>query len=522
MNIFEGFSGDFENSDAVLKEHSTDASVFKVTPLGVLYPKSAGDIALVVKKIRELKESASSADKEISLSVRAGGTCMTGGSLHPGYMLNLTRYMNRIQVDPETQTATVQMGAYFRDVEAEAAKHGLMFAPYPSSKMICGIGGMIGNNASGEKSLRHGATSDNTLALKVVLADGTYLDTSPTPLTRLSPHTKLEKDLIHLYDEFGHRLEAKLSGVRKASSGYRLDRIVHDHHLDLTPLFVGSQGTLGIVTEARLHLVPIPTHTSLLLISIDSLHDLPEVLQAILRHNPECVETFDVNTFNRAKIYLKEDAARIEFCFTDSTHALVLAQFNESTQEETDARAHDCKEELEELSCRVTYAEDKLLFDSAWNIRRHAFSLMRDNNEKGFRAVPCIEDSIVPLEVFGIFVERLMDIIDTYKLSYAYHGHIGEGALRIIPIFDMREDDVADTIISFTREVVSLLNELEGNLSADHGDGIIRSPFLEEFYGEDMFDVFHTIKELFDPMHILNPHKKTGGTEESIRRWLDR
>ncbi len=518
MNIFEGFTGDFENSNEVLAEHSTDASVFKVEPLAVLYPKNASDIAVVVKKLQEMKESG----EDVSLSVRAGGTCMTGGSLHPGYILNLTRYMNRIEIDPSTQTATVQMGAYFRDIETEAAKHGLMFPAYPSSKMICGIGGMIGNNASGEKSLRHGATSDNTLALKVVLADGTFMDTSPSPLTRLSSHTKLEEDLIHLFDEFGSELGSKLSLVRKASSGYRLDRIVHDHLLDLTPLFVGSQGTLGIVTEAKLQLVPIPTYTRLLLISIDSLHDLPETLQEILRHDPECVETFDVNTFDRAKIYLAPDASRIDFCFTQSTHALVLAQFNESTQEETDARAHECNEALEKFSSRVTYVEDKLLFDAAWNIRRHAFSLMRDNNEEGFRAVPCIEDSIVPLPVFGVFVERLMAIIDSYKLSYAYHGHIGEGALRIIPIFDMREDDVAETIISFSREVISLLNEIGGNMSADHSDGIIRSPFLQEFYGENMFDVFHTIKELFDPLHILNPYKKTGGTEDNIRRWLDR
>jgi len=518
MNIFEGFTGDFENSDTVLKEHSTDASVFKVEPLAVLYPKNASDIALVIKKIREKKETG----EEISLSVRAGGTCMTGGSLHPGYILNLTRYMNRIEIDPTSRTATVQMGAYFRDLETEAEKHGLMFAPYPSSKMICGVGGMIGNNASGEKSLRYGATSDNTLALKVVLADGTCIETSPSPLTRLTPHTKLETDLIHLFDEFGAELGSKLSLIRKASSGYRLDRIVHDHLLDLTPLFVGSQGTLGIVTEAKLQLVPIPTYTRLLLISIDSLHDLPDTLQAILRHNPECVETFDVNTFDRAKVYLDEDAARINFCFTPSTHALVLAQFSEGTQEETDARAYECNRELEKLPSRVTYVEDKVLFDSAWNIRRHAFSLMRDNNKDGFRAVPCIEDSIVPLPVFGVFVERVMAIIDTYELTYAYHGHIGEGTLRIIPIFDMRKEDVADTIISFTREVVELLNEIGGNPSADHSDGIIRSPFLREFYGEDMFDVFHTVKELFDPLHILNPYKKTGGTEDNIRRWLDR
>ena len=147
---------------------------------------------------------------------------------------------------------------------------------------------------------------------------------------------------------------------------------------------------------------------------------------------------------------------------------------------------------------------------------------MWDNNEEGFRAVPCIEDSIVPVAVFDVFVTKLLEIIARYNISYAYHGHIGEGALRVIPLFDMRKSDVGETIISFTREVVALLLSLRGNPSADHSDGIIRSPFLKEFYGDDMYDVFTTIKEIFDPLHILNPYKKTGGTESNILKWLDR
>ncbi|MCX6703800.1 MAG: FAD-binding oxidoreductase [Candidatus Zambryskibacteria bacterium] len=516
MNIFSGFEGDYENSDAVLTKHSTDASVFKVRPQGVLYPRSVEDISLVVKTLHEKKKGG----EDVSLSVRAGGTCMSGGSLHPGYILNLTRYMNKIEVNPEALTATVEMGAYFRDIEAEALKHGLMFASYPSSKMICGIGGMIGNNASGEQSLRHGATIDNVISLQVVLADGSLLHTTKVSLDKVN--SSADKILVDLHAEFASRLAERLKGVRKTSSGYRLDRIVHDNMFDIAPLFVGAQGTLGIVTHAVLRLVPISTYTRLLLVSIDSLEALPAVLKTVLTHNPECVETFDVNTFKRAEQYLAEDASRIKFCFADETHALVLVELSEDTQEETDRVARQCVVDLEKLSVRVHYVDDQVLFASAWNVRRHSFSLMRDNNESGFRAVPCIEDSIVPLAVFDVFVGGLIEILARYNLSYAYHGHIGEGALRVIPIFDMRKEDVADTIISFTREVVSLLSRLGGNPSADHSDGIIRSPFLKEFYGEDMFDVFHTIKELFDPMHILNPYKKTGGTEENIRRWLDR
>jgi len=516
MNTFDGFSGDFENTDEVLKEHSTDASVFRVKPTAVLYPKSREDIALVVRKIGEMKKRG----EDVSVSVRAGGTCMSGGSLHTGYMLNLTRYMNAIRVDPVARTVTVEMGAYFRDIEAEALKHGLMFAPYPSSKMICGIGGMVGNNASGEKSLRHGATIDNVISLEVVGADGEVFTTGE--MSRGNTMSPKEKDIEHLALEFGPRLKDFLSAVPKTSSGYRLDRVVEKDTMDLTPLFVGAQGTLGIITKAVLHLTPIPVHSRLLLVSIDSLQVLPSVLRTVLTHDPECVETFDINTFKRARQHLSEDASRIEFCFRDDTHALVLVELSEETDEETERVARLCFADLEKLGVRVHFADNKDIFDSAWNVRRHSFSLMWDNNEEGFRAVPCIEDSIVPVAVFDVFVTKLLEIIARYNISYAYHGHIGEGALRVIPLFDMRKSDVGETIISFTREVVALLLSLRGNPSADHSDGIIRSPFLKEFYGDDMYDVFTTIKEIFDPLHILNPYKKTGGTESNILKWLDR
>ena len=197
LKNLETFKGELDQSDIACEEHSKDASVFMVRPQGVFYPKDTEDIVTVVRAVSDEKKS----DPDVSLSVRAGGTCMTGGSLCTGYILNLTRHMNHIDIDPVAQTATVEMGAYFRDIESRAEEHGLMFAPYPSSRSLCGIGGMIGNNASGEKSLRGGATGDNILELEVVLANGSVKNIKSQNLSEIAEGE--DKAILDLYNEFG-------------------------------------------------------------------------------------------------------------------------------------------------------------------------------------------------------------------------------------------------------------------------------------------------------------------------------
>lgn len=476
------------NDEKTLIEHSTDASIFKIIPKGVFFPEKVSDIVNIVKEVGEKGES---------ISVRAGGTCMTGGSLTSGYILNMTKTMNKIEIDPEKRIAKVEMGAYFRDIESEALKHSLMFAPYPSSHLICGIGGMIGNNASGEKSLRFGATIDNIISLEVVLSDGTIIDTK---------NYKVPESIKDLYKKHAEHLKHSMGKVKKVASGYRLDRIYKDEKFDITPLFVGAQGTLGIVTKAVLKLVPIPEKTFLYLISVDSIHDIPFILKTVLNHNPESVETFDKNTFARAKVHMKEMADHIDRFFTPKTNALILAQFTEEV-------------DLKEIKCEKI--SDPKIVEAAWKIRRSSYSLVRDHNEDGKRAVPCVEDSIVPIERFDAFVEGLVNAINKHKIEYAYHGHIADGALRIIPIFDFKDKDVSEKIISFTRDVIRLIKNLGGNMSADHSDGIIRTPFLKEFYGEELYRVFEEIKNIFDPKGILNPKKKVKGNEEDIKKYIN-
>jgi len=413
------------------------------------------------------------------------------------------------------------MGAYYRDVETAVQSHNLMFAPYTSSKDVCGIGGMIGNNASGEKSVRYGGTVDNVHAVTVELHDGevyTFEEISEKECAEFakekSTRGTIYKTIREIYHTYAHDYMHAIGNVSKAASGYRLERIydTHTKTWNLAKLFVGSQATLGIIVSARLKLVPKPVYTRTIVVPISDLSVLPHVLQTIMAHNPEGVETFDVNTWQYGKQFLPEDTLRISEYFAHGEKLLVLAQFSENTQAETDTIAKTCVEKLSAYASRTTYLADATLVNSLWAVRRSSFKILRDavydNPMK--KAVPCMEDVIVPVSRYDVFIPRLLEILQKHNIEYGFHGHIGDGAIRIIPIIDFTDKAQAiATIETLCEETFSLIKELHGNISADHGDGIVRTPFLKTFYGDELYEkVILGIKKLFDPHNIFNNDKK--------------
>ncbi len=500
---------DVSRDPAVLETYSRDVSNFKLVPQAIFFPKNVAEVQAVVR---------TAAENGISVTVRAGGTCMSGGPLNTGYILDLTRHMNDVAIDPAAQTAAVGAGAYFRDIEDAAKVYGLFFPGYPSSNRLCGIGGMLGNNASGEKSLRHGATGVNTLELEVVLASGEVVT-----LTRKAVEDATDERehlLLALYDAHGAALRAAVGDVKKSAAGYRLDELVTGGQFSEIPLMVGAQGTLGIITKATLRLVPLPVHTALLIVSAQALEDLPEIVATAYQHNPEGLETFDKNTFARARTHLAEYADMVVPYIDTNAHLFILVQLSEDTAEATAAQAVACHVALEAKGYfvrAITAPED---VTAAWMVRRNSFTLMRDHNEAGYTAMPCIEDVIVPLSALGEFIRQLTGILVRRGITYGFHGHIGDGSFRVVPIFDFRKDTVTEDIFGLMEEVFRLIKRLRGNMSADHSDGIIRTPFLEGFYGSELIQVFEQIKTIYDPMHRLNPRKKVGGTREDVVQTL--
>ncbi len=510
------YTGEVLSDERTVLKYATDTSSFKIVPSAVYYPKTTTDIVSLVNLCRKKKET----DANASLTVRAGGTCMSGGPLNAGWIIDMTKYMNRISIDPNRMTATVETGAYFRDIEDMAGKHNLMFAPYPSSRRICGIGGMLGNNASGEKSLRNGATSDNVLELEVVLADGTVKRVHPQEVSAVTD--SMEKELIALHTTYGARMRTAVGDVKKSASGYRLEKVVRDGIFNAVPLFVGAQGTLGIITKAVLTLTPIPKYTELVVISGQSLLDISSIIETTLAHNPEGLETFDIHTFEKAKEHLTEHANRTLPYIDEEAHLFILAQFSEATDSATKAQAKTCLKELTAKGYSAQHITNERDAASIWEVRRNSFLLMRDHNAKNHRAVPCIEDVIIPLPALGTFIGELRNILKTHNISYGYHGHIGDGSFRVIPVFDFTSPTVSEDIIALMRDTFALVKRLKGNISADHSDGIIRTPFLKEFYGEELYGVFERVKSLYDPENIMNPNKKVGSTIEFLDKSLDK
>lgn len=510
------FHGEKVSDSHSLQKYKTDASVFSIAPQIVYYPKNTEDVISLV----HLCHAHRAQGEKASLTVRAGGTCMSGGPLTSDWIVDMTRHMTHITIDEDRMTATVEMGAYFRDIEEKAGAYGLMFPSYPSSHLLCGIGGMIGNNASGEKSLRHGPTSANILSLEVVLSDGSVRQVSPKDLQE--PQDHIEKELVTLYETYSDNLCRATGRVPKAASGYRLEKVIQNGTLNEIPLFVGAQGTLGIVTRAVLRLVPIPEYLDLLLISAQSLRDISHIIDITRKHNPEGLETFDQNTFQKAVEFLPDDAGKMLPYIDTNAHLFILAQFSEESEEATHTRRDACLTELTNANYFVRQLITPEDVEAVWHIRRNSFLLMRDHNPPHMKAVPCIEDVIVPVDSLHIFITKLSEILERNNIEYGFHGHIGDGSLRIIPIFDFTSPTLVTDIVELMTEVFSLTKSLHGNMSADHSDGIIRTPFLKEFYGEEISSLFHTIKHLYDPMGILNPGKKTHGTIADIEKYLNR
>lgn len=491
-----------------IETHSIDSSIFKVYPKQVIFPKDEIEIVDVIKHAKTNKRH---------ISVRAGGTCMDGGSLNNDIIINLTRNFTDIKVNQYAKSVDVDMGVYYRDLEHEVSKYGLMFAPYTSSKDVCGIGGMLGNNASGEKSIRFGATIDNVLSARVFLSDGNlynFEEITEDQCLKLSQQKSfignIHKEIREIYKNYGNDFIKSIGNVNKSASGYKLDKVFdkEKNTWNLAKIFIGAQSTLGIIHSAKLKLVDIPTHTRLIAIPVNSLASLPSLLKIIMQNNPESVETFDVNTYISAKPFLPEDTLKIQKYFANGEHLMILAQFDK------DEIAHKVFLELKEVEEKAEYIYDESIATSLWKVRRSSFGVMRDRvyDKSTKKAVPCIEDIIVPIEKFDEFIPRLMEILEINKVDYGYHGHIGDGAIRVIPIIDFEHHGSAmDKIVILCDQVFDLVKEMGGNMSADHSDGIIRTPFLKDFYGVDLYEgVIVGIKNLFDPDRIFNPGKKVG------------
>lgn len=512
----QSFNGDISVSEQVRKAHSRDASIFEVMPAGVISPRDTDDIRTVVQwAVRAAEEG-----RRVTITPRVGGTCMSGGSLTEGYILDLKTHYNKVgSVDTIARTIRTQTGAMHLAVESKATDAGLLFAPYTSSRDICGIGGMIGNNASGEKSIRYGATDKNIQELKIVLSDGNEYTFGPLSRREVEAKKQLPtyegevyRQVIALLEENKHTIASSRTHTVKNAAGYPLWELwdAHNQTFNLARLFVGAQGTLGVVTEAELKLVKPGTYQRMIVTPISNLDTLAEIVNTTLRYEPITCETFDHFTYELAEKYYPEDAARAHAA--KDKHIVILSVFEGDEQHNTDVVAGKAKDHLERLGHETFWIDDQATIDSFLLIRRKSFKMLLDHPTPNTRAEAFLEDTIVPLENYGAFLTRLEAIIQEYSMIYTYAGHIGAGSIRLVPLVNMEVEGAAERVMELETRVNDLVIEFGGSISVDHNDGLIRTPYLEKQFGAEMIALFEQVKDIFDPYGIFNPGKKTNGS----------
>lgn len=527
--------GEVVSDEVSLKKYSRDASLFEVKPQIVVFPKNRKDVQGVINFVNNNRHQY----KNISITGRAAGTDMTGGPINEGIILDFTKYFKKESVNLSRMTAIVEPGVFYRDFELDTLPKHVSMPVYPASKSLAALGGMIMNNCGGEKSLRFGQMRNFVNEIKMVLANGNeyvFRKLSMSELEKKMEQTDFEGEIykrtFELVSKNYDLIQNSKPKVAKNSSGYALWDIYNKEEgtFDLSQLFVGSQGTLGIMSEAEVRLVETNENERLVVMFFDSWSDLPFVVNDILPFKPDSMETFDDTTLKLGLRFMPEIAKKVgknlfsfmigflpEFFIGIRMMGLpkliVLIEIAEKTSEEADKKVADISRMLHSKNIVYRVAKDKADAEKYWIMRRESFSLLREK-VKDKKTAPFIEDFCIDEKKMPEFLPKLISILKEHKIVVNIAGHAGSGNLHIIPLMDLSKKEERDKILTVSDKVYSLIIEYGGSITAEHNDGIIRTPYVKDMFGPEMYKLFETVKDIFDPNNMFNPGKKVGGSKE--------
>lgn len=525
--------GDVKDDEKTLAAFSHDASIFEVKPQVVVFPKDAGDVESLVKFVASCKKQYPS----LSLTARSAGTDMGGGPLNESVIVNFSKYFTHIS-PIKKNVITVEPGVFYRNFEEKTLEHHLIFPSYPVSREICAMGGIVNNNSGGEKSLEYGTTERYVESLKVVLADGNQYEVKALSGTELAKKLskndfegKIYQKIYKLITENYDTIKKAKPKVSKNSAGYYLWNVYDKEKkiFDLVKLFVGAQGTLGLITEASIKLVPTRRFSEMMIIFLKDTEKLGKIINKILPLKPESFETYDDHTLKLAIKYFSSFAKLMgtkniiltgwhfipEFLMMISggiPKIILQVEFTGDERNILNEKIAKLRESLKPFDVKMRIAPTKKAQKKYWLIRRESFNLLR-HKIKGKHTAPFIDDFVVRPEKLTEFLPKLNAIFTKYPdLIYTIAGHMGDGNFHIIPLMDIQDKNQREIIPKLGKEVYDLVFKYGGSTAGEHNDGIIRTPYLKQMYGEKVYSLFGDTKKIFDPDNIFNPGKKVGGS----------
>ncbi len=495
-------SGDVDTSDEARAFYSHDASLFELVPQAIAFPKNSADIQALVRFAVNHKKDL----PNLSITARSRGTDMSGAAINDSIILDTSRYMTRVSA-VSAKSATAEPGAMYKDFEAKTLEYGSILPSYPASRELAGIGGIVNNNSGGEKSLQFGKTDRYVSQLKMVLSDGNEYTIRPLNRAELNKKMaqdtfegKLYRETFELVDKNYDEIKNAAPKVSKDSTGYHLWDIWDKETgvFDLTKLFVGAQGTLGVMTEATLQLVPKPVFSGTLVCYMPTIKNLGEVIPAVLKEKPATFECFDDNTLWLSFKFIFSFIKRLGFmtwlvmCLQLIPNGLallrgvpkliLLIEFTGNSQEEVTEKIRIARKNLSIY--HFTYMEENPTEADArkfWLMRRESFNLLRSKVKEKHTA-PFIDDLVVPPEHLSEFLPKLRKIIIKYKLLATIAGHLGDGNFHVIPLMKIEDPKERAKFKPAMTEVNNLVIKYGGSVSGEHNDGMIRGPWLKEMY----------------------------------------
>jgi FAD/FMN-containing dehydrogenase len=520
----EHLMGEVMVSPDARRHFATDASVLTMTPALIVYPRNENDVRKTARFTWQLAERG----RVIPITARGAGTDLSGAALGSGIMLSFPAHMHRIlELDNKTGVVTVEPGTNYAKLQQTIQTHERFLPPFPASAEYSTIGGAVANNSSGEKSVKYGDTRDYVRGLRVVLANGEVIETTRLSKRELSKKLGLAtfegeiyRAIDALLEENQGLLDKSILGVTKNAAGYYLNDIKRkDGSFDLTPLFVGSQGTLGLITEITLETEVYPTAPALVAAYFDDLEkaqsavlglrNLPDMPSAIEIVDDKLLGVVDKLNPNQLKDVISKPFPR----------AVLLIEFDSASDRTQKKLIKKTEKLLDHLGATHQVELDPLEQDKYWKIR-HASAAVIGHSEGGLRALPIIEDGIVPPERLCEFIEGIYALFDRARLQAAVWGHAGDGHLHVQPFLDLSQVGDRQKVFRLMDEYYSLVIGLGGSIAGGQGEGRLSAPYLEKQYSPEVYSVFQKVKQIFDPYGTLNPGVKLNTSLDAVKALL--
>ncbi len=492
--------------------YSTDASIYQMTPHGVLLPKSRGDVQAAVEEAAKFK---------IPLLARTGGSSLAGQAVNEALVIDFSRHLNEIiEVNREEKWVRVQPGVVLDVLNLHLQKYGLQFGPDPASSNRAAMGGIVSNNSTGSHSIMYGMTADHVLEIKALLSDGSQAHFRALDDDLLAQKKKsggLERALYQKISEIAaENRETILRGTPKhwrRCGGYNLDRFIEGANFrgpqqpgfNLAKLLSGAEGSLGVITEIKLNLVPRPKKTALAIIQFESLFEALSAVPTILEVQPSAVEMMDNLGLTLCR-EVPQYARLLKTFLSGQPNCILITEFYGESDKELKQKVEQLEQHLrrEKVRAELVPALEKWRQDNVWTVRKVGLGLMM--SIKGdHKPIPFIEDAAVPTEYLAEYVTRIEKFCNDLGTNVAYYAHASAGCIHIRPLINAKDARDVEKLPKIGRFSAELLGGYGGSLASEHGDGRCRSWLNPYFYGEALYNLYKEVKQAFDPHNIFNP-----------------